>query len=50
VPGEVPFWSTIVPDTVKPLICGVKVSLLAATQYEYFESSWVIVMALLALV
>ena len=31
-------------------LCGVSVSLLPATQYEYIVLSWVILMALLAVV
>jgi hypothetical protein len=46
----VPFWSTIVPVVVMPVLCGVTVSLPPDAQYEYVELSWVIVMALLAVV
>jgi hypothetical protein len=38
------------PVRVAPVLCGVMVSLLPDTQYEYIELSWAIVIALAAVV
>ena len=50
LPVEVPFWSTIVPVMLGLVLCGVTVSLLPATQYEYLVLSWVMVIVLDAVV